>query len=167
VKVGKPLLLKRLSKCMNPLSFRGRGGFSLIEVALALGIVSFALIPVMSMLPVGLATIQGSMNQTVTTSIAQQLRGELQEASFSSLQTLTTTPYYYTVEGIATVSSDPNAYYKVTFAVSNTTIPGGGSFDNTNAAQTVTVTANYPQSAPTTSQKSSVFSFLVAKQGTN
>ncbi len=146
-------------------------GFSLIEVAMALGIVSFVLIPIIGLLPMGLATIQASENQTVTAGIAQQIRGQLQELPFSSVSALSQTPCYYTNEGVRTANSS-GSYYEVTFALAkggtgDTYIPGGGGsyYDNNNAAQTVIATIAYPVGA--SSQKSSVFSFLVAKQGTN
>ena len=147
----------------------GKSGFSLIEVALALGIVSFILLPAVALLPVGLESVQASSTQTVTTNIAQQIRGQLQELTYTSLQSLPTTTYYYTSEGNQTTSSDPEVYYKSAFTVTQTPVPGGGgsNFDSVNAAETVKVTTVFPVSAPVSSQKSIVFAFLAAKQGSN
>jgi uncharacterized protein (TIGR02598 family) len=51
--------------------------FSLIEVVLALGVASFCLIAVLGMLPVGLKTQQGSVNQTKANAIISQITGDL------------------------------------------------------------------------------------------
>ena len=54
-----------------------RFGFSLIEVVLALGVASFCLIAVLGMLPVGLKTQQGSVNQTKANAIISQIIDDL------------------------------------------------------------------------------------------
>src|SRR5207302_1646544 len=54
-----------------------RSGFSLIEVVLALGVASFCLIAVLGMLPVGLKTQQGSVNQTKANAIISQIIDDL------------------------------------------------------------------------------------------
>jgi uncharacterized protein (TIGR02598 family) len=168
VKIGSPVLPLVRRLWTRDFCLSQAHGFSLIEVAIALGIVSFVLIPIIGLLPMGLATIQASENQTVMAGIAQQIRGQLQEITFSSVATLPQTTYYYTNEGVPTASSS-GGYYAVSFTVKGALIPGGGSstFDNANAAQTVVATMTYPVGAPASSQKTSVFSFLAAKQGTN
>jgi len=57
--------------------------FTLIEVVIALGIATFAMLPILALMPVGLQTLQNSSNDTVTAGIAQQIRGELQQVSFN------------------------------------------------------------------------------------
>lgn len=52
-------------------------GFSLVEVALAMGIVTFSLIPIFAILPVGVKTLREAMDQTVVTQIATQIQSDL------------------------------------------------------------------------------------------
>jgi type II secretory pathway pseudopilin PulG len=52
---------------------RASRAFSLVEVALALGVAAFALLAVMGTLPVGLKTQQASVNQTKANAIIAQI----------------------------------------------------------------------------------------------
>lgn len=53
------------------------GAFSLIEVVLALGIISFALVGIMGLFPVAMKSAQESQRETRATFIAQQVFGDL------------------------------------------------------------------------------------------
>ena len=52
-------------------------GFSLVEVVIALGIVSFAVLAIVGMLPMALKSAQESMRETDSTLIAQRIFAEL------------------------------------------------------------------------------------------
>ena len=54
-----------------------RPGFSLIEVVIALGIISFAVVGIVGMMPVALKSAQESMRETDATLIAQRIFSEL------------------------------------------------------------------------------------------
>lgn len=135
---------------------------------MALGVASFALASLMALLPIGLRTAQESMNQTVAASIAQQIRGELQQISFNSasgpynIDALSGLVNYYTLDGIKTVATDPDAYYVATFSVKSVSA-AGAVFDTANA-RAVTVTLAYPKVAPAAAQKKIVFSLFSARQ---
>ncbi len=58
-------------------------GFSLVEIVLAIGITSFALIATLGLLPVGLNSLRESSTQTAVANISQYIRGELQQISFN------------------------------------------------------------------------------------
>lgn len=142
-------------------------GFSLIEVVMAVGVMSFAILPLVALLPVGLRTVQDSMDLTVTAGIAQQIRGELQQISFNpndavNINNLHSQVYYYTNEGIKTTPGDPDVYYNATFSVNGVTA-ASASFTSTNA-QTVTVTLAYPNAIPAARQTKKVFPLLAARQ---
>ena len=51
--------------------------FSLVEVVLALGVAAFALIAILGMLPVGVKTQQGSVNQTKANAVISQIIDDL------------------------------------------------------------------------------------------
>lgn len=56
------------------------GGFSLVEVTLALGVAAFCVVAVLGILPVGFKTQQTSIQQTIANSITTQIVGDLRAA---------------------------------------------------------------------------------------
>jgi len=62
-----------------------RQAFSLIEVVLAIGIVSFAMVSILGLIPVGLITFRNAMDLSVEANIAQRLVGEVQRTEFTNL----------------------------------------------------------------------------------
>ena len=56
-------------------------GFSLVEVVIALGIVSFAVLAIVGMMPMALKSAQESMRETDATLIAQRIFSELKTGS--------------------------------------------------------------------------------------
>ena len=70
--------------------------FSLVEVVIALGIISFAVIAIVGMLPVALKSSQDSMRETDATLIAQRIFSELKTGT-SGNRSVTTGP-----DGIST-----------------------------------------------------------------
>jgi uncharacterized protein (TIGR02598 family) len=56
----------------------GRSGFSLIEIVLALGIITYVLVAILMLFPLALNTAADSKNETRATFIAQNLLAELQ-----------------------------------------------------------------------------------------
>lgn len=146
--------------------------FSLIEVVLAMAIVAFALLAIIGMLPVGLATMRDSQNDQAIATIANQLRGDLQQISFGTgagtLNDLQNTPYYYTAEGLKTDLTGTNEagqpFYEAQFTVANAGVNGNG-FVIANAvpanAANITVTLTYPY--PSLTQKTA-FNLFATKQ---
>lgn len=152
-------------------------GFSLVEITLALGIVSFGLVATLGTMAVGLNTVRDATTQAAVSNIARQLRGDLQQISFNTqssnavnIQSLNQTNYYYSQEGVASDASA--AHYKAAFEVAGASVKGtGGSSDVATfapeSAKMVKVTLSYPQTAPVSNQKQLVFSLLLAKQTTH
>lgn len=64
------------------------GGFSLIEVVIALGVVSFAFVALFGMLPIGLNAFNNSIDSTVESQIAESVMSQLRQARFSELYSL-------------------------------------------------------------------------------
>lgn len=150
-----------------------RGGFTLVEIVLALGVVSFSLLAIIGTLPVGFESMQESMMHAAQANISRELRGEFQQISFKSedgsgvppaIAKLTGTTYFYSQEGMVLTGS-ANAYYAAKFDV------GAGSAssyefkqDNVN---NITVTLSYPLVAPEANRKKAVFTLFAAKQKSN
>jgi uncharacterized protein (TIGR02598 family) len=62
-----------------------RAGFSLGEVVLALGIVSFALVAVLGLMPAGLNASRRAIDISVGSQVVQRINEELQQTDFDSL----------------------------------------------------------------------------------
>lgn len=77
---SKPPLLRRPRKHR-----RWIRGFSLIEVVLALGIISVAFVPLMGLLPTGMASFRSSMDRGATVRITERLGNEARQSDFDSV----------------------------------------------------------------------------------
>lgn len=69
--------------------FRSNRAFSLIEITLAIGIVSFAFLGLFGLLPVGLEVFRGAMDRSVRTQIVQRIVLDAQQTDFDVLQAQT------------------------------------------------------------------------------
>lgn len=102
-------------------------GFSLVEVVIAIGVIAFAFIPMMGMLPTGLNLSRQAIDTTVEAQIAQQLTAEVLQTDFSRLDELAsssvTNPFYFDDQGNK-VTDPASAIYQAIFAISmSTTLP--------------------------------------------
>lgn len=75
-------------------------GFSLVEVAIALGVVSASLIPVLGLLAIGFGTMRDANAEMRTALIAQKESAALQMIPFSKLSSLSLSNNYYDIEGL-------------------------------------------------------------------
>lgn len=78
--------------------------FSLVEVALALGIIAFALIPVIGLVPIGLSSFRKGIDLSVGAQITQHIIEEAQQSDFETLTQNHTDSYieplrYFSVQG--------------------------------------------------------------------
>lgn len=139
---------------------------------MALGLVAFSLTVMLGVLPIGLRSVQDSVNQQGISNIARQLRAELQQIPFTggsansaySLKSLNTKSYFYTREGVRTAEGDANGYFSARIDVGDAHVPGGSATYDTNA-QNVTVTLSYPLCAPEINRQKEVLSLIFARQG--
>jgi uncharacterized protein (TIGR02598 family) len=64
---------------------RGQKGFSLVEVVLAVGVVSFAFVAILGLLPAGLAQFRQAVDTSVCSQIAQRVIMDAQQTEFNAL----------------------------------------------------------------------------------
>jgi uncharacterized protein (TIGR02598 family) len=148
-----------------------RQAFSLVEVVIALGVTSFAVLALIGTLPVGIKSVQDSSNESARANITQEIRAELQQVSFGttashSISGLSSQTNYYNNEGDI-LTSNANAYYMAVFALTNTAIPNSGTtttYFQSGAAQTIQMTLSYPYNAPVANRTTSTNYLLAAKQ---
>ncbi len=86
-------------------------GFTLVEVTLALGILSFAMVSLTGLISVGLSSFRGSVNITVESQIAQAVLNQKRQTAFDTLVSPSglVETRYYTNEGDQT--EKPDAIY--------------------------------------------------------
>ncbi len=74
-----------LSSAFLPPSFpapKRQAGFSLVEVALAIAVIAFAFVALLSLLPAGLTTFRRALDVSICTQIAQRIVADAQGADF-------------------------------------------------------------------------------------
>jgi uncharacterized protein (TIGR02598 family) len=115
------------------------GGFSLVEVALALGIAAFCLVTLMALLPVGIQHYQQADSQSTMVNLATMVARDLQVTSSSS----TTSPRFGFTIPIAggSASATPSTIYVDAAGASPTTI---GAAPNSNSLYRISVYFNPP-----------------------
>jgi|SRR4051812_18024685 uncharacterized protein (TIGR02598 family) len=96
-----------MDKISLPLSRRDHaGGFSLVEVALAIGIIAFAFIALFSLMPTGLTTYRSAIDTGNETWILQGMNSMVQTTDFSKIDDLSFKKsgeiFYFDEEGKAT-----------------------------------------------------------------
>jgi uncharacterized protein (TIGR02598 family) len=104
----------------------GKSGFSLIETVIALGIVAFALVPMIGLMPFGLSAYRNAVDQTTGARIAQQIAGEYAVSSASLPQATTQKWRYFDVMGEETTGTAPTSdtIYYVNVVTNSGTLPG-------------------------------------------
>jgi uncharacterized protein (TIGR02598 family) len=101
-------------------------GFTLIEVVLALGIVSVALLSTMGLMAVGLTTFHGATDRTIQAQITQRVVGAVRQTDFSRLSQLNDSTFYYDDQGLevtdASAITAKRYVYSAKISVTNSTI---------------------------------------------
>jgi len=126
--------------------------FSLVEVTVAIGIVAFAFMGIMGLIPTGLNTFRQAIDLSVGSNIAQKVIREVQQTDFIALigsNTLafqqSSTPRYFDEQGNELTTGSTAAIYQVNTCITpSTPIIGGVATDNPNLATVTVQIANNP-----------------------
>jgi len=105
---------------------RSKGGFSLVEVAMALGVMATALIGIMGLLSVGSKSFHGAITTTTNAAIFQQVMNDLKQTDFTTLTTQGNPPARYFDDQGDDITSDtsiPKVYDVAVFVTPTTTLP--------------------------------------------
>jgi len=142
-------------------------GFSLVETALALGVISFALISLLGLLPGGLQTFRKAMDLTLQTEMTQALIGKVKQTSFTGLSQLAAQTYYFDDYGSLVTAADASATYVATVTVTNSvTLPASSSYANTGVAL-VTITFARKQASASARPLGTVVTYVAAMTGSS
>lgn len=96
-------------KHSRAMATKAKQGLSLVEIMIALGLLSFTLIPVIGLLAIGLSTYRSAMDTTVNSAILQHIRTVSAEVSAAQQHIPDT---YYTDEGMPVGQEDPRALFR-------------------------------------------------------
>ena len=127
---------------------RRSGGFSLVEIVLAIGVVSFAFVSVLGLVPMGMNAFRSSIDTSVGAQIDQQMVNQAQETDFSTLIAsgspyLTTgTTAYFDVDGRQLPTPTGAIYEARASATGSSSLPGAPV--NQNIATVTVQIANNP-----------------------
>jgi len=104
---------------------RRRHGFTLVECVLAIGVVAFALVSMVGLIPMGLTAFSQALDTSTSSRIVQQIVTDLQQsATLPPQQPLR----YFDDEGFQQDTSSGQSLYHVnTVVVPSTRLPGGES----------------------------------------
>ncbi len=130
-----------------------RSAFSLVEIALALGIMAFALVAVFGLMPLGMTTFKKAMDLSVGSQIAQRVMGDAQQSDFDALISsqgatagsggaFAKQPFrYFDDQGAEGLSTQSGIVYMVnTRVVPSTPVPSTGGASGVRNASIATVT---------------------------
>jgi uncharacterized protein (TIGR02598 family) len=147
--------------------------FSLVEVALALGLAGFCLTAVLGLLPVGLNSNMASNSQTVATGIVAGVGADLRSTPITSGTTqlygirIPSNPVsassvgaslYFTGDGQASTSLTSQARYRLTVTFLPNVLPNNGSSAKT--ATFATLVVSWPAMATPANAAGSVQTFV-------
>lgn len=95
-------------------------GFSLVEVTIALGLISVAVISILALLPAGLVSLRSSMDRTIEAQILRSVSARAVVANFANLQT---DEIFFDEQG-QPVRSRASARYVVSLSTNDVRFPG-------------------------------------------
>lgn len=101
-------------------------GFSLVEVTMALGLISFALLAMIGLIPAGLGSLRDSTQQSVNAQILQQISSGLAVNGFASRSEFSDfggTNLYFDAEAQA-LPDAAGARYKAAVTAQSPSLPG-------------------------------------------
>jgi len=124
----------------KPFKLRKRGGFSLIEIALAIGVLSFGMLATVGLLPIGMSTFHQAIDTSIGAQVVQRVINDARQTDFTTLITGSNTQTiaagttglkamrYFDSQGNELTSSGNYIYQVNTRIAPQTTLPSSGAF---------------------------------------
>jgi len=117
-----------------------RFGFTLVEVVLALGLFAFAIVSLVSLLPLSLDAARNATETTRRSEAIQKVIAELSQSRFSNVVATTNLERTFTYDGDPTTPESKDAYFKVSVSVApSTLLPGAEAASSCLARASLTV----------------------------
>jgi len=126
---------------------RTAAGFSMVELVLSLGVLAFAFVSLLALLPAGMSTFRKAVDASVTSQISQRIVNEIQESDFSTYlkkyANAQQTPRYFDDQGNE-LPDKTNALYWVNVKLATSPTLPGATVSNENLATVTVQIANNP-----------------------
>jgi uncharacterized protein (TIGR02598 family) len=123
------------------------GGFSLVEVVLAIGIVGFAFVAMFGLLPVGLSTFRQAVDNSVGSQIVQRLINDAQQTDYPELIKISAAQpsrRYFDDQGNEVTSINDSIYTAELTVIAPTSLPNTSTPPTDNLATVIVKLANNP-----------------------
>ena len=107
-----------------------RKAFTLVETTIAMGIVAFAMVPILGLVPMGLSTFRNAISCTAEAQIVQALSNEILLTDYDLVATKYASEKlsYYSDEGeLLLSSSDPSVIYTAKVVLQDVAAPSDSS----------------------------------------
>lgn len=105
--------------------------FTLIETVLAIGIVSFAFVALMGLLPCGLQVFRKAMDTTLEGQMVQHLIGKLHQTPYDDLTQLQGQSFWFDEAGGQVPESSADGIYSASVSLNaQPSLPGSASYAN-------------------------------------
>lgn len=140
------------------------GGFSLVEVTIATGILTFSVVSVLGILPVGLSSLRQSMDQTVESQILRSIGAQLVTTNFDEINSPSGFSFNFDEEGQA-VESAQDAYYVARVSTSAPIYPESDLSTSLASSLTTLRVELTAQPNPSAPRAPKIFSLSVANTG--
>ena len=101
---------------------RRNHGFTLVEVCIAMGIMTVALVPLLGLMANGLMRVGSNIDNVQAVNISQQVFVAAQQQSFSQLAATTSYQTYFTAEGDAVPAGSPSIVYTASVTCTNSAV---------------------------------------------
>lgn len=146
-----------------PHTLRDHAAFSLVEVTMAIGIVSFAILSVLGTMSVGLSTVRDAKKDTASAQIAAQIGSGMSQTPFASLAAFAAGGPYFFDDGGKRLDGFQAASFSATVEAVSSAYPGAPSDVLTTSASKWRITVSSLRPGTTNAISSSRFSLLVPK----
>lgn len=130
--------------------------FTLVETTIAIGIVAFAMLPILGLVPMGLGTFRDAITHTAEAQIVQGVSNEILLTDYAALadRYASPRPAYYSDEGELLQAGDPRALFALTVTLQDVAAPASSALTPT--ASKSAVIAIHPVANPSAARKYSV-----------
>jgi uncharacterized protein (TIGR02598 family) len=139
--------------------------FTLIETVLAIGIVSFAFVALMGLLPCGLQVFRKAMDTTLEGQMVQHLAGKLSQTPYADLSDMQGQNFWFDEAGGPVDEQSADGIYTASVSLnSQPALPGSASYAN-GGLTGVTITLKRKNEAAPASASKTFVTYIAAKSG--
>ena len=119
---------------MNADSQRTKGGFTLVETVVAVGIVATVMLAMVSLIPLGMGTLKDAAVRAADARIVQSLVSIYQMQDWASVEQQATSgsprEFYFDEKGVAVEKEDPNLLYTARVIIGDPPVVPGDDLTN-------------------------------------